>query len=183
MIKRAIAQEGDSALVDILPAMTLSDDLEDFEGAETHPPVRMTPDKSELIRLDRKAATIIVGNPSHLSVLADTSKTLVLVPQQPGATHFTVLDSHGEVIMQRHVIVASPKEHYIRIRRACASVEDDGCQETSVYFCPDMCHEVNLVVGEVKDSSSSPFDALQEMIENQGDTLADNATNGEQGSE
>lgn len=45
--------------------------------------------------------------------------------------------------MQRHVIVASPQEKYVRIRRSCASGED-GCQATSMFYCPDMCHEVQV---------------------------------------
>ena len=135
-----------SSPVDILPAVTISNDLDFPEDAmETHPPIRLTPDKSEIIRLDRKSRTIIVGNPDHLSILADSSQTLVLVPRMPGATHFTVLDGHGKVIMQRHVIVASPKERYVRVRRSCARSEDDNCQEVSVFFCPDMCHKVNIV--------------------------------------
>lgn len=160
----ALSQDAESGAVDILPARTLSDDVEGFEGDATHPPVRLTPDKSELIRLDRKAATIVVGNPTHVSVLADTAQTLVLVPQQPGATYITILDGKGEVIMQRHVIVASPKEHYIRVRRTCATTEDDGCQETHVYYCPDMCHEVNVAGGdsEANDSSSDGSDTMVE---------------------
>ncbi|HBR68752.1 MAG TPA: hypothetical protein DEA55_05180 [Rhodospirillaceae bacterium] len=138
--------------VDILPAMSVADDVDVPQDlAETHPPVRLTPDKSEIIKLDREARTIVVGNPDHLNVLADTSKTLILVPRQPGATHFTVLDGHGEVVMQRHVIVASPKERYVRVRRSCAMSDNKDCQETSVFYCPDMCHKVN-VAAEGDDS-------------------------------
>ncbi|GJL85058.1 MAG: hypothetical protein DHS20C02_08330 [Micavibrio sp.] len=151
--------------VDILPAMTISHDVDlPTDAEETHPPVRLTPDKSEIIRLERESRTIIVGNPEHLSVLADTSKTLILVPRVPGATHFTVLDGHGEVIMQRHVIVASPKERYIRIRRSCAKSEDKNCKETSVFFCPDMCHKVNVVATE-SEANDSVFDEIEKMAE------------------
>lgn len=110
----------------------------------THPPVRLTPDKSEIIRLDREARSIIVGNPAHLSVLMDSTKTLILVPQAPGATYFSVLDKSGKTIMQRHVIVASPKEDYVRVRRSCANAPAGTCQGTSVYYCPDMCHQIQI---------------------------------------
>ncbi len=151
----AYAQE-DAETIDILPAKSLSEDI--FlatDEDETHPPVRLTPDKSELIHLDKNAKTIVVGNPDHLSVLADNAKTLVLVPKMPGATHFTVLDEDSNVIMQRHVIVASPKERYVRVRRSCAATEDDDCQETSVFYCPDMCHEINVMVEKSEDSPAS----------------------------
>lgn len=134
----------DGAAMDILPARTLTDDMVTVTNNDaTHPAIRLTPDRSELVRLDTEAGTVVVGNPAHLSVLIDTSKTLVLVPKMPGATHFTVLDGKGNLIMQRHVIVASPKEHYVRVRRSCAGASGD-CKDTSVYYCPDMCHQVAI---------------------------------------
>jgi hypothetical protein len=117
---------------------------------DTHPMMRLTPDKSEIINLDTDVKSLIVGNPLHLNVFMDTTRRLVLVPRSPGATQFTVLAEDGHVIMQRHVIVASPMEKYVRIRRACnaaaAGRQSAGnCQDTSVYYCPDMCHPVNII--------------------------------------
>jgi len=152
----AMAQEAATAQppVDVLPAATTAEhEIAYDDTSHTHPPVKLTPDKSELIRLDRPAGSIIVGNPNHLSVLADTSKTLVLVARAPGATHFTVLDQKGAVLMQRHVIVASPKKNYLRIRRSCAGEDEEACQRTSVFYCPDMCHEV--VVGGVENDDGA----------------------------
>lgn len=140
--------------VDILPAKSVSDKALAGENIEdTHPPVRLTPDKSELIRLEKNAGSVIIGSPEHLSVLADTANTLVLVPRLPGATYITVLDRHGQVLMQRHVIVAAPKDKYVRVRRSCAGSADKTCQETRVYYCPDMCHEINTVS---KDTKGAP---------------------------
>ena len=111
--------------------------------SETHPALALSPDKSELIRLPGDAQSVVVGNPAHASVLLDGKRTLVVVPRSPGATHFTVLGAEGDVLMSRHLIVAGPKDHYIRIRRSCgASGAETGCRPTSVYFCPDICHEV-----------------------------------------
>lgn len=161
----AKAQDSTNNVVDILPAKSVSDKtLLNEDGEDTHPPIRLTPDKSELIRLDKEAGTIIIGNPDHLSVLADSAKTLVLVPRMPGATYITVLDRQGEVLMQRHAIVAAPKEKYIRIRRSCTNSDDKNCHETRVYYCPDMCHEVN-VVSEGSQGNNSPFDGLEKMVE------------------
>src|SRR5688500_627500 len=113
-------------------------------GDETHPSITLTPDKSELIRLDQDASSIIVGNPAHLGVLMDNRRLLILIPRQPGATYMTVLDSKGRVIMQRHVLVAVPGADYVRIRRSCSATAQ-GCQPTSVYYCPGMCHEVGII--------------------------------------
>jgi Flp pilus assembly secretin CpaC len=144
----------DPVAVDILPAKSISDEaLAGVNAEDTHPPVRLTPDKSELIRLEKNAGSVIIGSPEHLSVLADTANTLVLVPRLPGATYITVLDRHGQVLMQRHVIVAAPKDKYVRVRRSCAGSDDKACQETRIYYCPDMCHEINTVSKDTKGAS------------------------------
>ena len=123
---------------------------------ETHPALKLSPDKSELVRLDREASSVIVGNPEQVAVMLDTPRLAVVIPRAAGATYFTVLDKDGNVIMQRHVIVASPKKNYVRVRRSCANAaEGADCQPTSVYFCPDMCHEVNTAAGGEASSSSS----------------------------
>ena len=143
------------APVDILPAARAEENGYSYdEGGHTHPAIELTPDKSELVRLDKAAGSIIIGNPNHLSVLADSSQTLVLVPRAPGATHFTVLGKNGAVLMQRHVIVGSPKEKYLRVRRSCAGTGDDSCQNTSVFYCPDMCHEIMIDTGDSTTASA-----------------------------
>ncbi len=130
---------------DILPVISAAADTDSAVAPEeTDPAVKLTPDKSEIIRLSRKAASIIVGNPTHLSVLPENATTLVLVPKIPGATYFTVLDIDKKVIMQRHVIVDGPSDKYMRIRKSCAGSKQKGCQETEVYYCPDMCHQIAI---------------------------------------
>ncbi len=133
-------------------AVTPGTDLD----SETHPPLNLTPDKSELVRLDREASSVIVGNPGQVAVMLDTPRLAVIIPRSPGATYFTVLDKDSNVIMQRHVIVASPKKNYVRVRRSCANAGQNAeCQPTSVYFCPDMCHEVGAAGDDEGGSSST----------------------------
>jgi len=117
----------------------------------THPALKLTPDKSEIITLNNDAASIIIGNSKHLNIMTDSSKRLVIIPRAPGASHFTVLGHDGTIVMQRHVIVASPQKDYLRIRRNCAGAGDD-CAPTSVYYCPDGCHEVSISEGTEKST-------------------------------
>jgi hypothetical protein len=69
----------------------------------------------------------------------DNSKLLILVGKEPGATHMTILDDNGEIIMQRYILVSSPNKKYVRIRRNCTS---EDCEDLSVYYCPGICHQV-----------------------------------------
>lgn len=138
----AIAQEDKGGVFDI-PASKSSAAI---AGDITHPVLELTPDKSELVKLDQEAASVIVGNPNHVNVMLDTPDTLVVVPRTPGASYFSVVGKDGSIIMQRHVVIGggAHKENYVRIRRSCAGSGSSTCQETSVYFCPDTCHEVSL---------------------------------------
>ncbi len=163
------------APIDIIPASSLSERniiLPDNE--DTDVPLKLTPDKSELIRLPKKAGSIIIGNPKHLSVLADSAQTLVLVPKLPGATYMTVLDLEGNLIMQRHVLVDSPKDKYVRIRKSCAGGAE-GCQTTKVYFCPDMCHEVSVTQPGEETDGVSP-EATADIATDIAPTIPDETT-------
>lgn len=159
--------------VDILPAATAQEQGMEFDAdAHTHPALKLTPDKSELLRLDQPAGSIIIGNPNHISILADTADTLVLVPRAPGATHFIVLGKDGTVLMQRHVIVASPQQKYVRVRRSCAGSDDDACQSTSVFYCPDMCHEIILGGIESSDDAAAAAEAASGSGNSSSDAVA-----------
>ncbi len=114
--------------------------------AGTFPDLHLTPDKPEILNLERDVANIIVGNTDHLTVTPDSARRLVLIPRRPGTTFMRILDESGAPIMERHVIIGAPKkkDNYVRIRRSCINGEE-GCQEYSMYYCPDMCHKLGLV--------------------------------------
>ncbi|WP_435641200.1 pilus assembly protein N-terminal domain-containing protein [Micavibrio aeruginosavorus] len=139
LMPQTIVQYGDDATA------TGSEDIAGrlLSTAPTHPQLSLTPDKTEILRLDQDAGTIIVGNPNQLSVVMETPRSLLLVPRQPGSTFLRILDPEGKVMMQRHIAVATAAKSYVRIRRSCNGM--GGCEETSVYYCPDTCHAVDLV--------------------------------------
>lgn len=144
---------------------------------ETHPPLRLTPDKSEIINLDSEVERVIIGNDMHVNVFLDTARRIIVVPRVPGATHFTLMGPDGKIVMQRHVIVASPQKNYLRIRRTCSMSEGD-CAPTQVYYCPGMCHEIALQDGssaaQAPDSTgitlSFPSTGQQNNDDNGGNT-------------
>ena len=173
-IQEKPAPEPADKVVDILPAKSAPESVNLDTGHSTHPPIKMTPDKSELLHLDQAAGTVIIGNPLHLNVLADSAKTLVLVPRQPGATYMMILDTRGDVIMQRHVLVAAPKERYVRIRRSCAGAGTEGCQQTQVYYCPDMCHEILMGTEAESSTEAAAAGGAAELVESTtGEAISD----------
>jgi len=103
--------------------------------------IRLTPNESHILHLNRDAASVIVANPVHAGVFLDTPRVLVIVPGTPGATSFTVLDIDGNEIMHRDVIISERQNKYVRIQRICSGA--GNCVPSSVYFCPDGCHQVS----------------------------------------
>lgn len=150
---------------DLLPVM--SDNTQDDEGViatprfTDYPDLRLTSDKPVVLKLDADAANIIVGNTDHVGVLPDNPRNLVLIPRQPGSTFLQVMDSEGQTIMQRHIIVgvAKPKENYVRVRRSCRGDED--CEQYSMYYCPGMCHEMGITANrkmqQVNETNGATF--------------------------
>lgn len=153
----AKVSEADLANAPVVPAIpsdTTASPTDTTIDAAEEAPLRISPDKPEVIKLDRDAVNVLVGSDETLRAVPDTNRTIVLIPKKPGATYFKAIDADGKVIMQRHVIVGAVEKgnKYIRIRRACAG-DDAKCKEFSVYYCPDMCHEVNVVQGNNAISS------------------------------
>lgn len=126
-----------------------SDDAQTPDHDASSPIVYIDANDTKIIKLQEDAASVVVTNPETVSVLVETPRLLIAVPQQPGATSFSVLNATGDVIEKRHVIVGAPKERYIRIRRACNnSNQGIPCYPVSTYFCPNGCHQVNVVTPE-----------------------------------
>lgn len=145
----APAHAQSNPLTDYVPTAPQSHTQQSDQNA---PLLRLTPDKLELIQLEKSATSVFVGNPDHLNVLLDTPTTLVLVPKKPGSTFFQVLDADGETIIKRHAIIASPSKDYVRIRNTCAlGGEDVECKKYDVFYCPDMCHEVGIIADTESD--------------------------------
>lgn len=110
--------------------------------------IRITPDASKVLRLEDDAASVIVTNPEHARVILDSPRLLIILPRTPGSTRFTVLNSKGESILEKSIVVAAAaaKQQYVRIRRMCGQTgSGTDCVPVSYYFCPDGCFEVSPV--------------------------------------
>lgn len=111
--------------------------------------IRLTPDRTKILRLRENAASVIVANPAHASVTLDSPRLLILMPRQPGTTSFTVLNAAGKVLLERNIIVSGAQPQYVRVRRVCGSDSgSSGCQSSNYYYCPDGCFEVTPVTDE-----------------------------------
>lgn len=108
--------------------------------------IRLTPDRTKILRLRENAASVIVANPAHAAVTLDSPRVLILMPREPGTTSFTVLNAAGRVLLERNIIVSAAQPQYVRVRRICGNARD--CAPSNYYYCPDGCFEVTPVVND-----------------------------------
>lgn len=148
--------------ITLLDGKSQPDEL--FDSNITNQPLRITMDKSEVIHLNKPAGSVIIGNSAHVGVLVEDANTIILVPREPGASFLTIMAADKSLIMQRHVIVASSKKHYIRIRQSCATAKRKDCVPIKTYYCPDMCYEINNPKDSNGASSSSKASSSDDNI-------------------
>lgn len=130
--------------------------------------IRLTPDRTKILRLKKDAASVVVTNPAHASVVLDSARTVILMPRTPGTTSLIILDRHGEVILERNVIVSAAQPKYVRIRRICDG-SDRSCQQAAYYYCPDGCYEINTVEGAPLPNNIPTFAGGAPAPETRGD--------------
>ena len=77
-------------------------------------------DEATLVRLDRPAAEIVVGNPSIADVSVQSGKTLVVTGKSFGETNLIVMDADGKVVVNRTLIVQEPRTGFVTIYKGAS---------------------------------------------------------------
>lgn len=109
--------------------------------------LEVSPDGPRIVQLREDAASVIVGNPAHASVVMDNPRMLIINAGIPGMTRLTVLGRNGNVILSENIIVNGASNGFVRVRNACIN-GGDNCQPTRMFYCEagDACH--NVIVNE-----------------------------------
>lgn len=108
--------------------------------------LRVSMSGPEMLTLDEDAASVIVGNPAHVTVALDNPRSLMIMPKAPGMTNVIVLGRNGNVLFNEAVIVGGPSQDYIRIQNACIN-GGDTCQQFQTYYCEEgeRCQNVGVM--------------------------------------
>ena len=107
--------------------------------------VQVLVDQATLVRLDRPAAEIVVGNPSIADVSVQSSKLLVVTGKSFGETNLIVMDADGKVVANRQLIVQEPRTGFVTLYRG-------GTRQT--LHCAPHCAP-QLVIGDLPDTFSA----------------------------
>jgi Flp pilus assembly secretin CpaC len=107
-------------------------------------------DQASLVKLDRPAAEIVVGNPSIADVSVQSGKVLVITGKSFGETNLIVLDGDGKTIVSKRLIVSEPRTGFVTVYRGIAR---------QTIHCAPHCTP-SLVIGDAPDY----FDAISKEI-------------------
>jgi Flp pilus assembly secretin CpaC len=95
-------------------------------------------DQSQLLRLPRPAAEIIIGNPSIADVTVQSGNLLVVTGKSFGITNFIVLDAERSVIWDSRVLVRRDDVKVVNLQR--------GINRRS-FNCTPQCNP-QIVIGD-----------------------------------
>src|SRR3990170_2272491 len=112
--------------------------------------VQVLVDQATLVRLDRPASEIVVGNPSIADVSVQSGKVLVVTGKSFGETNLIVMDADGKVVANRRLIVQEPRTGFVTMYRG-------GARQT--LHCAPYCTPP-LVIGDNPDY----FEAISKEI-------------------
>jgi hypothetical protein len=98
-------------------------------------------DQATLLKLDRAAAEIVVGNPSIADVSVQSGKVLVVTGKSYGETNLIVMDADGKVVANRKLIVQDPRTGAVTLYK--------GSTRYSLNCAPNCT--TPLVIGDDKD--------------------------------
>lgn len=107
-------------------------------------------DHARILKIDRSAGTIVIGNPSIVDVTVHDSHTLVLTGRSYGVTNVVVLDASGEPLLDETVTVAASELNSVRVYRQSAR---------TTYSCHPSCVPT-ATVGDMPDSFATAIEQI-----------------------
>ncbi len=102
-------------------------------------------DQASLVKLDRTAAEIVVGNPSIADVSVQSGKVLIITGKSFGETNLIVIDADGKLIINRRLVVQEPRTGFVTVYRGLAR---------QTLHCAPYC-EPELMIGDAPDVFTS----------------------------
>ncbi len=108
-------------------------------------------DQSQLVKLARPAAEIIIGNPSIAEVNVQNGNLLVVTGKTFGITNMIILDAQKNIILDQRILVKRDEAKVVNLMR--------GTQRQS-YNCTPQCNP-SIVIGD----EDAYFDSIAKASE------------------
>lgn len=110
-----------AAAITFLPAYAGADDTAD------RPQMRVDYDQATVVRLDRGAKTVVVGNPMIADAILIDQKTMYVQGRMFGNTNIIVVDEDGNEILNTLVTVGAPRNRQVTFYRGPAGQMNLAC--------------------------------------------------------
>ena len=123
-------------------------------------------DQSQLLRLPRPVAEVIIGNPSIADVAVQGGDLLVITGKTFGITNVIALDAERNVIQDQRVVVAREDARVVNLQKGA---------KRETYNCSPNCNP-SLVIGD----DTGYFDSVGKMAQSKtkfSDSSADGGGN------
>jgi Flp pilus assembly secretin CpaC len=140
----------------ILAAILATTCLPAFAASQDDDRLPLWIDHAQVMKLDRAAETVIIGNPSIVDVTVHDSTTLVLTGRSFGITNLIIIDRDGKPIIDQEIAVQSDESGTVRVFRQ---------SERTTLACLTTC-EPTVTIGDNETAFSGAagqFNARQAM--------------------
>lgn len=118
--------------------------------------IDVTIDFAKVVRLDRPAATIVIGNPGIADANVDNEQTLILTGKTAGTTNIIVLDTEGTELVNSTLRVSSDIHELTTVFFGA---------DRQTFSCAPVCEQV-ISVGDEKqrfENATSQIQSRQEL--------------------
>jgi Flp pilus assembly secretin CpaC len=108
-------------------AATLFPAVAGAEEAAERSQLRVDYDQAAVLRLDRAAKTVVVGNPAIADAMLVSDKVVYVQGRMFGNTNIIVIDGDGNEIINTYVTVGAPMTAQVTLYRGPAGQQNMAC--------------------------------------------------------
>jgi Flp pilus assembly secretin CpaC len=112
-----------AAAISVFSPIAQADDTAD------RPQMRVEYDQAAVLRLERAAKTVVVGNPAIADALLVADKTIYVQGRMFGNTNVIAIDSEGNEILNTFVTVGAPLSQQVTLYRGPAGQQNMACAQ------------------------------------------------------
>lgn len=121
-------------------------------GAAWAKDIEVEIDEASLVRLERPATEVIIGNPSIADVSVQSGRLLVVTGKSFGVTNLIVVDEKGKQILSKNVSVGIDNKRYVTVHKG---------RNRASYHCSPTC-QTALIPGDAADH----FEGMSKELRN-----------------
>ena len=114
----------------------------------------VTIDKAHLMRLDKDASTIMVGDPTVADVVLESPRLVLIVGIAPGETNLYILDGEGAEIVHTDLLVVPNANREVALDRNIVEVTFSCAPRCARIATPGVTEEGALEEASTADESA-----------------------------